>query len=532
MGRLSQFFKNLMGKWKDSSKNKKIAFGIITAGIIAALIFGGITLGRTKYAVLFSNMNSTDAAAVYKQLQSDKIDVKVEGNSILVPEDQVDKARLQVLSEVQLTNGSQGFEILDKSKFGETDQQMKIDYQRALQGELERTIKALPEIDNARVHLVLPDDTEFVKDTEPGSASVTIKLKSGQKLSNDQVKALVSLVSGSVKNLPKENVEIVDDKLNLLSRDLYKDDAKGDDLENSSVSAEDQQQLQKKYEDEAEKKLLALLEPVYGKDKVKATVNADLDFDAVQQDSKTYDKNHVVVSEHTINDRNTGGTDNAGTSPVDNNMSNTTVNTANGGNSTHNEVTRNYDVPTVEQKTIRAPGSVKRLTASIALDGNVDDATRTSIRNLAVSAIGYDPARGDTISVESLPFDTTAQDNAKKDIDAMQKAEQQDRLRKLIIAGSILGAAVIAGIVAFIIWRRRHNEEEEDLFGEEGINPQDIMDQDNDVTAEQIKPKFKPVEFEQESEDAHIENEIKKYAKDKPDQVADIVKSWLAEDER
>lgn len=532
MGRLSQFFKNLIGKWKDSSKNKKIAFGIIAAGIIAALIFGGMTLGRQKYAVLFSNMNSTDAAAVYKQLQSDKVDVKVEGNSILVPKDQVDQVRMQVLSEVQMTDGSQGFEILDKNKFGETDQQMKIDYQRALQGELERTIKALPEIDNARVHLVLPDDTEFVKDTDPGSASVTLKLKPGQQLSKDQVKALVSLVSGSVKNVPKKNVEIVDDKLNLLSRDLYEGDSNGDDLGNSSVPAETQQQLQTKYEDEAEKKLLALLEPVYGKDKVKVKVNADLDFDAVQQDSKTYDKNNVVVSEHTINDTNTGGTDNAGTSPVDNNMSNTTTNTANGGNSTHNEVTRNYDVPTVEQKTVKAPGSVKRLTASVALDGNVDDATRTAIRNLAVSAVGYDPARGDTISVESLPFDTTAQDNAKKDIDAMEKAAQQEKLKKLIIAGSILGAAVIAGIVAFVIWRRKHSEDEEDIFGEEGINPQEIMDQNNDLTAEQIKSKFKPVDLEEENEDTHIENEIKKYAKEKPDQVADIVKSWLAEDER
>ena len=520
MGKISQIFKNLTGKWKDLSRNKKIAFSVIAVGIVAALIFGGLTLGKTKYAVLFSNLDATDSAAIYKQLQSDKVDAKVQGNSILVPKAQVDKIRMQTLSEVQLTNGSQGFELLDKSTFGQTDQQ------------LNRTIKSLPQIENARVHLVLPNDTQFVKDTQPGSASVTLKLKPGQSLSQDQTKALVSLVSGSVKNVPKENVEVVDDKLNLLSRDIYQNkDGKDSD---STVPAEKQQELQQKYEDDMEKRLLAMLEPVYGKGKVKVKVNAELDFDAVQQDSTTYDPKNVVVSEHTVNNTNTGGTNNASTSPVDNNMSNTSVSTTNNGNSTQNEVTRNYDVSKVDQKTIKAPGSVKRLTASVALDGTVDDATKTSIRNLAVSAIGYNQTRGDTINVEAIPFDTTAQDNAKKDLDAMQKAEAQATRNKIIIGASIAGALLIAAIVGFILWRRKNAEEEEELFDEELGNTQgiDTVIGDDDLTKEQNKPKFKPVELENETEDTHIENEIKKYAKDKPEQVADIIKAWIAEDER
>ena len=295
MAKLSQFFKNLKDKWKQSSNNKKAAVIIVCIAIIGALVFAGISLGKTKYAVLFSNLNSTDSASIYKQLQSDKVDVKVEGNSILVPKDQVDKIRMQTLSEVQLTNGSQGFELLDKSKFGETDQQFKVDYQRALQGELERTIKSMSQVSDARVHLVLPDDTEFVKDTTPGSASVTIKLKAGQQLSQDQVKALVELVSGSVKNVPKQNVEIVDSNMNLLSRNLYQSNngnsSASDSSSDSDTSVEKQQKLQQDYENDLQKKLLSMLESVYGKDKVKVTVNADLDFDAVQQDSTTYDKN-------------------------------------------------------------------------------------------------------------------------------------------------------------------------------------------------------------------------------------------------
>lgn len=349
MGKLSQFFKNLTDKWKNSSRNRKIAFGIIAVGIIAAIIFGGVSLGKKKYAVLFSNMNQTDSAAVYKKLQDDKIDAKVEGNSILVPKDEVDADRMKVLSEVQLTNGSQGFELFDKNNLGSTDAEIKINYQRALQGELERTIKALPQVEDARVHLVIPDDTEFVKDTQPGSASVTLKLKSGQNLSQDQVKALVALVSGGVKNLPKKNVQIIDDKMNLLTRDLYQDNGSG--AEDSTVPAEKQQKLQQQYEKDLEQRLLSMLETVYGKGKVQVRVNADLDFDAVQQDATTYDPNRTaVVSEHTVNSTNTGGTNNAGASPVDNNMSNTTTTTGNNGNSTDNEVTRNYDVSKTEQK--------------------------------------------------------------------------------------------------------------------------------------------------------------------------------------
>ncbi|WP_123053494.1 flagellar basal-body MS-ring/collar protein FliF [Clostridium sp. JN-1] len=531
MSKLSQFFRNLIGKWKELSRRKKIAFGVIFAGVIAALIFAGISLGSTKYEVLFSNMNSTDSAAVYKQLQADKVDAKVKGNSILVPKDQVDKVRMQVLSEVQMTNGSQGFELLDKSKFGSTDAELKINYQRALQGELERTIKSFSEIEDARVHLVIPDDTAFVKDTEPGTASVTLKVKQGQSLTPDQVKAVVALISGAVKNIPPQNVQVMDANMNLLSNDLYTDKKDGNQ---STTSADKQQQLKKQYEQDLQKRLKDMLESVYGKDKVKVTVNADLDFDAVQQDAVTYDPKSVVVSENNKKSTSNSGSSGASNSPVDNNMTNSAA--ANNGNSvsTNEESTKNYDVSKVEQKTIKAPGSVKRLTASVALDGNVDDATKTAIKNLAVSTIGYDDKRGDTISVEGIPFDTTLKDKAKKDLDDMNKATEQAQKNKLYTIIGIIAAVIIAAAVGIFLWMRKNRMEEEDAFDDEFGQTQSIDtvigDDEADMTGQQ--PKFKPVEFEEENEQTHLENEIKKYAKEKPDQVADVIKSWLAEDER
>lgn len=160
----------------------------------------------------------------------------------------------------------------------------------------------------------------------------------------------------------------------------------------------------------------------------------------------------------------------------------------------------------------------------------MDDATRTAIRNLAVSAIGYDGNRGDTISVEGLPFDTTAQDNAKKDMEDMEQAEKTAKRNRLFAIIGGIAAAIIATIIGVIIWRRRHAEDElfEDELRPGGI---DVVIGDEDTKASE-KIKFKPLELEQDTEDVHIEREIKKYAKDKPDQVADIIKSWLAEDER
>lgn len=530
MGKLSESFKKLIEKWNGFSKTKKIAFGVFFVGIIASLVFLGISVGSTKYEVLFSNMDSNDSAAVYKKLQEDKVNAKVSGNSILVPKGQVDQLRMQMLSEVSMTNGSQGFELLDKSKLGSTDEEMKINYQRALQGELERTIKSFPEIENARVNLVLPEDTAFVKDTEPGNASVTLKLKAGTKLTSDQVKAVVALITGSVKNIPKENVQVIDDKMTLLSKDLYTDNK---NLADSTTPAEKQQQLKEQYEKDMEKRLLSMLEAIYGKDKVKAKLNADLDFDAVQQDSVTYDPKTVVVSEHGVKDSSTDQGNKTSSSPVDNNMTNSTATNANNGVTTHEETTKNYDISKVEQKTIKAPGAVKRLTASIALDGNVDDATKTSIRNLAVSAIGYDDKRGDTISVEGVPFDTKVKDDAKKDLDAMQKAADQAKKAKMYTMIGI-GAAALLGLGIMLFLLRRKKNEEDDLMAEElqsqGIDV--IIGDDTDIQNGKQRPKFKPIELDEENERSHVENEIKRYAKDKPEQVADIIKSWLAEDER
>lgn len=532
MNKLSELIKKILAYWKSISKSRKIAYGVLTFGVLAALLTIGITFGTTKYSTLFTNMNSTDSAAVVAKLKADKVAYKVSGTSILVPSSQVDELRMEMMSGVTITNGSQGFELLDKTKLGATDQEIQVNYQRAMQGELERTIKAFPQIESARVHLVIPSDTAFVKDTAPGSAAVTLAMKSGKSLSPDQVKAIVALISGAVKEVPKENVQVIDDKLTLLTKDLY---SSSTNTANVTTAADKQLQLKQTYEKTVSDKLTSMLDAIYGKDKVKVQVNADLDFDAVQSDTTTYDPKSVVVSEHNVTSGNgTTATNNTG-STVDNNMTNSIATGTGTGGTTSIDSTKNYDVSTTQIKTIKAPGSVKKLTTSVALDGNVDNATKAAINNLVVSAIGFDQARGDSISIEGVIFDTTIKDNAKADLAAIKKAaDQASKMALYKNIGIGVGAVALIGFIIFMILKKKNAKEEDDIL--EGISPHSIDEiigaDGNKVKATKPKQIFESVELEVDDQKTHVENEIKKYAKDKPEQVADVVKSWLAEDER
>lgn len=517
MGKLSETVKVNVTKWKALSNAKKIAFASLFTGLIIIIIYLGMYTSGNNYAVLFSNLDANDSKTVTASLDEKKITWKANGNTILVPRADVDKLRLDLAPTI--TNGSKGFELLDTSKFGATEQEMNIEYQRALQGEMERTIKSFPQVEGARVHIVPSESSVFVKDSTSGTASVTLKMKTGQKLSADQVRAIVALMTGAVKNLPKENVQVIDENMTLLTKGIYDKDSS--DVVISTVK---QQDAKLAVEKELEGKISKVLQPAY-KD-VRVSVNADLSFDAVQNDSTVYGTKGIIESQHKIIDSTGGTTIIPSQSPVDQNMNNTIAPTktpTTGVN--HVEETNNVAVDKSETKTIKAPGEIKKVTTSILLNGNLDQAASTQIKNLVISAIGYDQKRGDNISIEGLAFDTTLQDKTKKDLIDMQKTTDNEKKMALYkLVGGVVGGVLLLALIIFLLLRRKG----EDVGIEhKGI---DVLIDDNMVKPKPIQ--YKPIDFEINDEKSHIESEIKKYATDKPDQVADIVKSWLAEDER
>lgn len=530
MNKLLETFSKLKNKWLDLSRTKQIVIGVLIVGLIAAITIFGITSSKTKYGVLFSNMDANDSAAIITKLKSDKVEYKVDSstNTIYVPENKVDDLRLQYATSIK--GGSVGFELFDNSsQLGMTDQQFNVQYQRALEGEMERTIKGFPQIDNARVQIVMPDNSVFVRDGSPAKASVFLKMKPGQTLTKNQVKAIVSLVSGGVKNLSPNDVQVVDDNMTLLSSDL--NNSSNQDVSATTAARSD---IEGKEEQQLQEKVLNQLVPIYGRDNVKVQVNADMNFDSTEQNS-TAISNPTVISEHNTNDVTPGGTTAAaGASPTNNNVNSNQIvnnNNNNNGNATHNETIRNYDTNRVETKTEVAPGNINRLTVSVVVnEANISANEQASINNIVNQAVGINQQRGDSVSIEGMRFDTTLQNNARNAMNQMnQQAQQQQRMR-LYTAIGIGAAAVIAAIAAGIVVlvrRRRKAAEEQD---EDETTSLDAVIDDTIVPKEQVK--YDPIDFEQEDEKLHVENEVKKYASTKPDQVADVVKAWISENER
>lgn len=541
MGKLSEQFKKLSEKLKKMSKTKKIALSIAVAGAIIAIIVFIFTTSSTKYSVLFSNMDPNDAQTVISELNSKKVSMKVQGNTILVPSSQVDELRLELASSAN--GSSKGWQLFDNtSQFGMTDSQMQVTYQRALEGELENTIKSFPQVDTSKVNLVLPEDSVFVKDSTNATASVALKLKPGKSLNKDQVKAIVALLSGSVKNLPQANIQIVDDKMTLLTQGLF--DSSNNSTEDASLTSDEQQkkqELQANTEKALEDKVTALLSPIY-KDKVKVKVNADLNFDAIKNQTTAYTGPGVVVSEHkvTSSGANTNGSTNSTSqSPTDNSMANTTPSSNSNSNSNSSDDTVNYDVNKSDTTTVKSPGDVKKLTVSIMVDGNIDAATKSTIEQTAMAAVGYDQTRGDLVSVQSLTFDNTDSKNAQKAVQNMNaQLAKQNQMRTYIMSG--IGAAALLLLIALIviILKKKKNKEEEILEETQIIPPVKSIDEvidDNVEPKTDIEKKTKKelnLGLDVVNEQMQLEDEIKKYAQKKPDQVVEIIKSWLSEDER
>lgn len=520
MSKLSEVFAKIKDKVKSMSVGRKIAFVLIFSIILGFIIFYTSYSKANKYGVLFSNLSSEDGNVIKQALEDKNVEMKIEGNTIYVPKEQVDALRLELAGS--LTGGSSGYELMDESSsFGMTDEQFNLQKLRAAQGELERTIKSFSQIKNARVHLTAAKDSVFVKEATPAKAAVYVELKPGTKLTDENVKSIIALVSGSVGNLPKENIEVIDEKLNLLSKGLVDD-------ENSSQligSLDKQQETKKAFDKNLEEAAMEMLSLAFGKNNVNVTVNSKLDFDAKEKTVISYDPNKVEASSQIIKENTTSGGSTPAQSPLDDNMNNTTPDNNGGTTSSSENTTINYKVGETKETTISAPGKVESITAAVIVNGQLDEATKEEVKNLMAGVIGYNENRGDVINIVAMPFDNADQQQYAEQLKLMQdaeaKADRQKLIEKIIIA-SLIGLGLLFMIFLIIRLLRKDKKDEEPAL--------DVLIADEAPAKEPVK--YEPIDLEVNNRNYQVEQEIKKYATEKPDQVADIVKSWLAEDER
>lgn len=520
MKKLLEKVKELFEKFKSQNKKIKIAVIASIVAVLIAIVSAVFYSTSNKYAVLFSNLDTADAKTVVDRLTTDKVENKIDSstNTIWVPKNQVDKLKLELAPE--LKSGSTGYELMDEqSSFGMTDEEFKLKKKRMLEGEIEKVIKSLQPIDNAKVNITEADSSVFVKDKTQGSAAVTIKLKEGATLTDDQVKAIVAVVSTSIENVPKENVTVIDQNSNLLTKDIN-EEANG---QASSETISKQHKAEEEYEDRLQKSIVSLLEPIVGKGNVTAVVKANLDFDSKQQTETTIDPNKVIVSQETLKETNKNGDGTASESPVDNNMSNEIVDNNSSSNSSKEEQKTNYDSGKSESKTIQAQGKVDRLTATVYLNKTLTQEEKQEFEDGVANAIGIDATRGDQITVSGMTFDTSSIDKAQAALEEMNAEEAANKKTMMMIAGGVIGA-ILLGVIIFFILKRRKKKEEEDEQLLDTLIDDTIIPKEPDA--------FDPIEFETKTQKSHLENEIKKYATEKPEQVVEIIKSWLTENER
>lgn len=523
MDKIKESLGKLLEKLKGLSRGKKIAFAVLSAGIIFGIIYTFIFLNTTKFGVLYGDMDPNNSQVVLAKLNEKKIEFKVNNNSISVPEEKIAELRMELAP--LLPSGNKGYEILeDSSAFGMTDKERSQKYKMALQGELARNIESFPEVKTARVLLVMQEDSNFFREAEPSQASVTLEFNVGKNITNEQINAIVALLTGSVKNLAVEDIKVIgviNGKTAELTEELNKE--KNDDF---STAIDKQQAHKKELEKEFEKKILTILSPKYGTG-VKATVAVDADFDANEKKSTTFDPNKVVRSEDITKETSNAPGGNTAAGPVDNNMGNTTPVNANNIETSSEKETRNYEVGETTETTVSAPGKIKKVSASVVVNNEeITAEEKAIINNLVSAAIGYTQARGDVISIEGTKFNGEA-DNIAAEEAARLAQEEEAKRKKLMYTyiGAGAAALILLLIILVALRRAKRNKLEDEEQTESGI---DMIIGDN------VNPKeaFKPLDFEEESEKTHIEKEIKKYATQKPDQVAEIIKAWMTEEER
>ena len=509
INKIKEFISKKILDFKALSKTKKLALVIASVAVILSIVFGVKYMNNNKYKVLFSGLNSTDAASITKELESEKIDMKIQGDSILVPKDKVDELRLK-LSE-NISNGSKGYELMDEgSSFGMTDEEFKIKKQRMLQGEIEKTIKTFSQVADARVQIINGEESVFAKETQPGSAAVTITLNPGESLDISQVRSIMSLVSASCENIPKQNVEVVDQNMNLLSEGLY--DENGKEQATNSSGLYIARKAEKELNSDLERAISSVLESMFGSGKVVVKVNSDLNFDTNEITEIKIDPNKVAIKEN--KKENTTSQDDAAGGNIDNNMN--TV----GGNDTNLNTSREesieYETGRTESKTIKAQGEINKITASVAINGNLNNKTLQQVEDIVSNIIGVDKNRGDSISVVGMPFDTLANED-----DNLAVKDDINKVMKIVavVVGILL--LVIVGIVVYMYMKKKNSDiVEEDFDDSEHL----------DIINQKIQEMEKTRSTEDEEEESiSLEEEVRQYASENKEQVTDLIRNWLSE---
>jgi flagellar M-ring protein FliF len=404
---------------KNLSAGKIIALLILISAMIAGPAFLVSWAKTPDFQLLYSNLAMEDAGEIVAKLKDQKIPYQISSNgrSILIPKERVYEARLELANEGLPQGGVVGFEIFDETKLGMTEFVQNVNYQRALQGELSRTINGFTEVESSRIHIVMPTKSLFIENEEPPTASVVLKLRRGRRLSEAQVQGIVHLISASVSQLTPENVTIVDNYGKTLAG--FKDESEIGKLSSDHLD------FQEKVERGLEKRIESMLEKVLGPGKATTRISGSFDFRRREKTEEVYDREgQVVRSEQVLNTLSSKtGTTAMGVPGVVSDMTSVESGTNKPGGIPEfqkQDRTVNYEIGKVTSHTVEPVGKVKKLSVAVIVDGTYELAIGedewkysprtqeelTKIEDIVKRTVNFDAERGDEIEVVNIPFET------------------------------------------------------------------------------------------------------------------------------
>lgn len=507
--------------WGRLTANQRL--GIAAVAITTALAVALLLLMRPpqRFETAFSGLASDDAAAIVDDVRSRGIpyQLSADGSTIRVPPDKVADVRLSAASKGLPKGGSTGFELFDKSSFGLTDFAQRVNYQRAIEGELERTINSIDAVSASRVHIVIPEDSLFTDQQQPTTAAVVLQLKPGQQLSSAQVNGITHLVSGAVPNLKPENLTVIDGAGNPIWS--------GTDGSTQTAGLDGNFRLQQAYEARAEQQLQTLVNQVVGNGNAVVRVNATLNWDQRTTDNEIYspDGTQPQVRSQQEQTQSQGGslTTPSGAPGVASNVQTYQAGTPTAGQqqTTSRDVTTNYELSRRVERIVQAPGQLQRLSVAVVLDGKqVDPAVAQQIQSVVSAAAGIVPQRGDTITVSAVPFSDVNQ-NSQIPVPGVPWWER-------VLQGVKIAGLILVPIVALIFARRvlvRQRELAPVLAG-----PGPVVKGSQRITVtESTAPQMGQPEPLRSRSVTH--QQMLTMANSDPTQVAQLIRHWMSEEE-
>jgi len=449
---LTQFRQPILQLWSRQTRTQRaVMIALLISGIVLVIAFAAWA-STPSYSVAFSGLSEVDAAAIVEKLEEEGIDYQLRGSTtILVPSKDVYSVRLKLAKESLPSGSSAGFELFDGNALGMTEFTQRVNYQRALEGELERTIGSLAAVKAVRVHIVTPEKSLLKDDQEMTTASVTIEVQPGKSLDASQVRAITHLVAGSVEGLKPDNVVVVDVNGNML--------ASGMSSENALAAAQNDSQraAELAFASQIEKKVQELLDTALGPNRsiVKATVAMDwTQRETVQQafdpEATAVRSSEVISEKYTTDGEVVGGIPGAAS-----NLPLGEEEIVEGEEqrvlySRENEVF-NYEVSSTETREVQAPGQVSQVSLSVLVDGVTDAAQLESLKSIIAAAAGIDAERGDILAVQSLAFDRSYYEQQASEMAESEKTQRSWQI------GMMVGAALLLGLLLWYISRLLNN---------------------------------------------------------------------------